>query len=350
MPASRSTPVAAAFALAVCVSSAALKAQQANQIGVDDLAGANRTYSHSTTVPLRRGEVSTVTIVKDFIDLVSFNDVRLEGSGTMSVVDNGRINGGSGMGFLRVRITLGAGVGIGNAVTLRVGSQDTFRFRVVHRGLLTTVTRTPEPSTVAGATPWVTRVVGVDLGNAGLLAMNCHTITYSNRTADGFSATATRANSCNTSNFGSRVDPVSDTDAPSMVNASGNTVSFQFSYLAAGLACASAPGIGPPVLTQPQQGQVFNFLPGTPGTVNIAFSWNLTTQTGIVAPNNEWILTREVGAKGSGIPGQFNSKVVEGVSTTFSVAVPGTHTFTLRAKNCGQAAPSTTVQFNTRFQ
>ncbi len=346
----RATVVAAAFALAVCAPSVALNAQQANQIGVNDFANADRTYTHSTTVPLRRGEVSTVTIVKDFIDLVSFNDVRLEGSGTMSVVGNGRINGGTGMGFLRVRITLGAGVGIGNAVTLKVGSQDTFRFRAVHRGLLTTVTRTPEPSTVAGTTPWVTRVVGVDLGNAELLAMNCHTITYSNRTADAFSATATRANTCNTTNFGARVEPSSDTDAPSMVNASGNTVSFQFSYLAAGLACVSTPGIGAPVLTQPQQGQVFNFLPGTPGTANVTFSWNFTTQTNTAAPNNEWILTRELGAKASGLSGFITSKVVDGLTTTFSVGVPGTHTFTLRAKNCGQPAPSTTVQFSTRYQ
>ena len=348
--------IAAIFALSACALSARVGAQQANQSGVNDFATADRTFAHSAIIPLRRGEASTVTIVKDFIDLVSFNDVRLEGSGTLAVVGNGRINGGSGMGFLRVRITLGSTQAVGGTLNLKVGGGDTFRFRVTHRGLLTAVTHTPEPGTVTAGTPFITRVTGVDLGNAGLLAMPCHTITYANRSADAFSATVTRAGACTTTTFGSRVEPNGENDAISYVNASGNLVTFQVAYLPAGLACVSAPGLGAPTLRQPQQGQVFSFLPGTVGSVTIGFAWDSLTNTNVAAPNNEWILTRQ--SSGTTLSTDITSariqadaaKTVRGLTTTFSVAVPDTYTFTLRAKNCGTNGPATTVQFSTRVQ
>jgi hypothetical protein len=190
------------------------------------------------------------------------------------------------------------------------------------------------------------------MGGVEVAPIQCHTVTHANRSANGVTATITRNASCNTTAFGVALQPVASNDPPSFNLANGNLAGFQFQYAPAGVACISNPNLGAPTVRQPVANSVIQFQSGTLSPANVTITWDSTLNNGTGAPNNEFVITR---------PDRTTSIVtvgpVTGTSTThvgrtatFRFAVPGTHTFSIRAKNCGQTAPSTTVRFSTQYQ
>lgn len=339
---------ASAVAIAVCLPLTDVSAQNNNSIFIDDFAQGARGVPLTTTAPLRRGVTSRVVISKDFIDLVSFSDISLSGGGTMTNLTNGRnVNG---MGMISMNITVPSGQTLGQVMTLKVGGSDQFKFSTVSRGQVTSVTRNPDPSTIAGTTPWTAVIAGTDMGGVEVLPINCHTIAYSNRSANGVTATITRNASCNTTAFGVALRGSATNDPPSYNLANGNLAGFQFQYLPSGVACIGLPNIGAPIIRQPQAGSVIQFSSGTLSPTNITVTWDSLLTSNIPAPNNEFIVTHgEVNALNL-IGTRTVSTTVVGRSVTVKAAIPGKVSVTVKAKNCGLAAPSTTVTFTTRYQ
>jgi len=317
----------------------------AENIAVRDFAG-GRVYTLSQTPPIRRGVTTFVQITKNFIDLVPFNMVSISGAGaTISNLSNGN---NTGTGFIAMSVTVPNSAALGAQITLSVGLSDRFTFRVVSSGLVAAITKNPDPSTIAPGTAWIAAVGGIDLGSpvvdAGALA--CHTVT-TNRRADGVDFTLRRNATCSTSSFLLRLTGSAANDPPSWATSTGAQASFTFSYAPPGVTCTSAPNIGAPQVTQPTNQQLLRFGVGTPSPAPVTIAWQLNTNNGVPAPNNEWVITQSVTVGG------LSSKVitnVTGTSTSLPFAIPGTHSFSIRAKNCGQSAPVTQVTFSTQYQ
>jgi len=112
------------------------------------------------------------------------------------------------------------------------------------------------------------------------------------------------------------------------------------------MTCASVPGIGAPVITSPANGQVFAFAAGANANQSMTIRWNLLTNSQQPAPNNEWLVSAPIAfQKGAAL-----STTVQGTQFTRTFPLPGTYTVSVRAKNCGETAPSTTVSFELKFQ
>jgi hypothetical protein len=177
--------------------------------------------------------------------------------------------------------------------------------------------------------------------------INCHTITYSGRTANAVTARLTHNGSCTTSAFGVALQGSTGDDPPSYNLAAGPLTGFQFKYAIGGLACVNQPGIGQPNIRQPLNNQVITFNSGQPSPANVTIRWDSATVNSIAAPNNEWVVQRLV-PRGT-TSTSLSSTTVKGLSATIAFAVPGTHTVTVRAKNCGESAPGTSVTFTTKY-
>jgi hypothetical protein len=318
----------------------------AENISVGDFAG-NLTYNLSDIPLLRRGVASHIVIRKNFIDLVPFGTVNVSGQGvTLSNLSNGN---SSGTGFLAMDLSVPSSASLGGAVALRVGASDIFQFRVVARGVVSSITKTPDPSSIAPGTQWVVTVNGTDLNTAVPDQITCHTVSTSSRTSSSFNVSVQRGATCNSTTFSFKLKPFGANDPPSFETSGGQSVDFAFSYAPpppSGVTCTSAPNIGTPVITSPANQQVIVFGSGTASPTPVTITWNLTTQPGNVpAPNNEWIVSRS----GTGIKGSPSTTVV-GTSKTFNFTLPGTYTVTIKAANCGQSAPSSSITFSTQRQ
>lgn len=329
----------------------------AQDIVIDDFASGKASFPATTTVPLRRGVTSNAQIIKDLIDLVPFNMVSISGGGTISSINNGRTS--SGKGFIRMNVTVPSGQSLGSIITLKVGLTDQFRFRAVHRGQVSSATASPQPSTITAGTPFTVTVQGTDLGNPVVqtTGLPCHTIAESNRSNTSVRFTLTRLATCTSSQFSFRLTPgAGGNEAPSYPLATGSPAGFSFSYLTppVGLACSSQPSIGAPRITTPAAGQVLVFGSGTSSPTNIVVRWDSVTATNVAAPNNEWIVSRQVRTTVSRTQPTFGfttvSTEVRGLSIALPFTIPGTHTVSIRAKNCGTAAPSSSVTFSTAVQ
>ena len=329
----------------------------AQDIVVDDFGSGTSSFPASSTVPLRRGVTTNVQIIKDFIDLVPFNLVSISGGGTISSISNGRTS--RGKGFIRMNIAVPSGQTTGSTITLKVGLSDQFKFRAVHRGLVTSVASAPQPSTISPGTPFVVTVQGTDLGNPVVRAIPCHSIAESNRTNTSVRFTLTRAAACANTSFSFALAPgTGSAQAPSYPLASGLASGFGFAYQPpppAGLACASAPNIGQPIVRTPAAGQTLVFGSGTSSPTNIQIRWDSLTNSQTPAPLNEWIVTRRVqSTRRTSVPSLTGfvdvQTEVRGLSVSLPFTVPGTQSISIRAKNCGTAAPTTTVSFTTAIQ
>jgi hypothetical protein len=340
--------------LTALVTPAAVGAQN---IVVDDFGSGTTSYSATTTVPLRRGVTTNVQIIKDLIDLVPFNLVSISGGGTISSISNGRTS--SGKGFIRMNIAVPSGQSTGSTITLKVGLSDQFKFRAVHRGLVTSVASAPQPSTITPGTPFVVTVQGTDLGNPVVRAIPCHSIAESNRTNTSVRFTLTRGATCANTSFSFNLAPGTGSgEAPSYPLASGIVSGFAFAYQPpppSGLACASVPGIGQPIVRTPVAGQTLVFGSGTSSPTNILVRWDSLTNSQTAAPLNEWIVTRRVQSvrrtSVTSLTGFTDVQTeVRGLSVLLPFTVPGTQSVSIRAKNCGTTAPTTTVSFTTAIQ
>jgi hypothetical protein len=332
----------------------------AQGINIKDFDDISRNYGLTQTVPIRRGVTSNVRIAKDFIDLVPFNLVSITGGGTVSSISNGRTP--QGKGYIQMNISVPSGQTTGSTITLKVGLSDQFTFQVKHRGLVTALVKAPDPFTVAAGTPWRLTVQGTDLGTPVLstATLQCHTIAIANRTNTSVQFTLTRSATCAATQYTVRlVGQSSGVDAPTYAIANGSFASFSFRYLQPpdpGLTCASAPNIGPTGIQQPAQGQTLVFSSTTASPRNITIRWDSLTAGQVPAPLNEWIVTRRVprtSTRGIGGPsiGFTNLDTnVRGLSVALPFTIPGTHTVTIRAKNCGLAAPTASVTFTTAVQ
>jgi hypothetical protein len=327
-------------------------AQTTNVIVSTDFAGTRRD-GLSSTVLIRRGGKTTVQIIKDLIDLVPFDQVSMLGGGTLDNISNGRTQNGQGMGFISMDITLPSARTVGALFTVKVGLIDRYTFKVVHRGEVASITRTPDPSTIAVTTPWVAAVQGTDIGDVIIRPINCHTINHAGRTANAVTVTLTRSATCNTTAYGVALGGTTGNDAPNYRNANGQDVAFQFQYAPAGVACVSQPSIGATTIRQPQTSQVLQFRPATSSPTNVTIAWDSLTNGTVPAPNNEWLVTEgnaaPIGAIG-GIGNKGFTRTVRGLSTRLSLAIPGTYRVTIKAKNCGQSAPAASVTFSLAYQ
>jgi hypothetical protein len=346
--------------LAVAVIAATLllptvsNAQSSPAIITDDyLGGSSSSHSLTATVPLRRGISTSVKIVKDFIDLVPFELVSISGGGTISSLSNGRTS--QGKGFIAMSVTVPSGQTPGSTITLKVGLNDEFKFKAVHRGEISNITRTPNPSTIAPGTSWNAVVSGVDLGSVALNSLlQCHSVTESNRSNSSVTFRLTKTDGCSTTtNFTAGFRGTASDDPPSYVTPQGGAISIAFSYAPpppTGLACTSDPALGLPNIIAPANGAQLSFLPATTSPVNVTIRWDSLTASNRPAPLNEWIVTaRTVSALGAILVSsggkQATTITVRGLQTTLRLALPDTHTVTIRPKNCGQEAPSRSVTF-----
>ncbi|MEP6733249.1 MAG: hypothetical protein ABJE10_21580 [bacterium] len=316
-------------------------------------------FALTATAKLRRGTTSSVTIVKDFIDLVPFGLINVRNGGTIVSRTNGR--NAQGKGFITVKISVSATQQVGSTITLDVGASDHFNFSVERTGELTAVALAPNPSTVVAGTPVTINVTGTDLGTPALVPIPCHTVTMGNQSATAFTATATRNNSssCATTNgpFAVSVHGSGAND-PVFYTTSQMVSTFPFpAYLIPppppGVTCVSSPGIGRPIVLSPVNAVVITYAAGASPNQPVTIRWNRHTVGNVLAPNNGWIVTTSLKPQpgfptpGFGLPNGadvFDTVVVK----TFTL--PGTHTVTIRAKNCDVPAPSTTVTFELRYQ
>lgn len=329
----------------------------AQDIFVRDFGSAEISYTNGARPKIRRGMTSRVTIVKDLIDLVPFQSVSVTGTGVqIANLNNGRTNNGTGRGFLAMDVTVPATFSTNSTITLNVGLSDRFVMNVVHRGLVSAIVATPQPSTLQAGTPWVATVRGTDLGTmvADLGAASCHGQPTVNRSADTVSFTLVRQATCSTNSFTLSVDPSASDDPPKYVLQTGATPSFNFSYIPpapSGVQCVSNPNLTSPVISAPNNLQTIVFGSATPSPTNIVVRWDSLTVTGQAAPNNEWIVSQVAATLTSLNRSTFKGTVatVKGLSRTFSLAIPGTYKFTVRPKNCGQNALAATVQFTIRY-
>ena len=330
-------------------------------ITVDDFGTGSATFTYTDTPPLRRGVTTRVIIVKDLIDLVSFNDVSISGGGTIGALSNGRTS--QGRGYLAMDVTVPSGQNPGSTITLKVGLIDQFRFKAVRRGLVSSVTANPQPSTLQPGTPWVVTFQGTDIGGAvaNLAGAPCHTsVAGNNQSSTSMQFTLTRSATCATTTFSVRLGPSGGNDPATYNLAAGPVAGLTFSYLPpppAGVACVSDPSVGAPSITAPVTGQVIVFGSGTASPTNITIRWDSLTLNQRQAPNREWIVTRNNASTIGpviGRPTRTSSTTVTipartQPSVTQSFSIPGTHSVSIRAKNCGQSAPTSTVTFSTQY-
>jgi hypothetical protein len=297
-----------------------------------------------------------VKIVKDFIDLVSFGNISVTGSGVqIGSFSNGRTP--SGTGFLSMNVTVPGGFNVGSNITLNVGSSDRFNLRVVRQGLVTSITANPQPSTIQARTPWTATVSGVDIANVtpAFAAPSCHTTSNLTQSATTVTFTVTRNVSCTTNTFQLGVNPsTSNNDPPKYVTSAGQAPGLGFSYQPIGVACTSVPNMGKTIIRTPSAGQVIVFTGGTPSPANITIRWDSLTLNQQAAPNNEWIVAYTPGnTSGGGLLPGTNGKskffTVRGLFKTLPIVIPGTHTVSIQAKNCDVPADVASMSFQTRY-
>jgi len=308
----------------------------------------NPAFYSLPSAKIRRGVTSTVTIVKNLIDLVPFDQIKVHsGSTTISGLSNGRTQS-SGTGFISMKMTVPAGATVGSTVTLDVGFLDHFTFTVQHTGQLSEAPRfQPNPSTVVAGTDIVIKLNnGVDFGNPTIVAL-CHTVSAPAPNTNDFSATLTRQTSgtCATNNgpFSLSVHG-SGTGDPSLYTTAAGTGAFSIpAYLVPPvqqqLTCASVPNISAPTITHPANQQVFTFAQGANASQQLAVIWRKKTSADQLAPNNEWLVT----LAGSGT-------TIRDTVFTRSYPVPGNYTVSVRARNCDTPAGTATVSFSLKFQ
>jgi len=305
------------------------------------------TYPLAGPAKVRRGVTSTVEIVKNLIDLVPFDQIKIHsGPTTISSISNGRTSA-SGTGFIRMSMTVPSGLTAGSTVTLDVGFLDHFSFTVLHEGQLSNAPAlSPSPGTVVAGSAITVTGHGVDFGSPNVVAI-CHNVTMGSHDGDSFTATLVRSSTAGcVSNNGPFTFSVhgSGTGDPTIYSTVGGTTSFQIPAYQIpapppGLACASVPNIDGPVITRPVNQQVFSFAQGANARQQINVIWHKKTTSEQSAPNNDWLVS------------------IAGLTTTvrdtvFSQAylVPGTYTLTIRAKNCDTPAQSSSVSFSLKFQ
>lgn len=305
------------------------------------------TTSLTGTGKLRRGVTSTVVIVKNLIDLVPDGQISVSGGGSLaSGITHGRTNAGEG--FISMKVSVPSGQAINSTITLNVGLLDHFPFSTVHRAQVSAIAFNPNPTTIQGGTPFVLTITGTDFGspNLTLAGTACHSASNVTRTATTFTATLQRLSTCTSLGpFGYTLSSTASGE-PGFYAEGDGTFSFTFGpYVApppTGVACVSAPNIGAPVITAPTNNSTINFFTasGSPQTITIV--WGRNTDNKVAAPDNEWLVT---------VP-TSKTEVLDIVGTSFSprLAVPGSYSVTVRAKNCGTSAPSTTVKFSLKFQ
>lgn len=327
----------------------------AQDIIVRDFGVSEISYANGTLPRIRRGITSRVTIIKDLIDFVPFGLVSVSGTGvTIGALSNGKRS--SGTGFIAMDVTVPAGFNTGSNITLNVGLSDRFNLRVVNRGLVSSITANPLPSTIQAGTPWTATVSGTDLG--GLVPYfavgTCHTTGAPNRSPDVVTFTVTRQATCGTNSFVLNVDRSATNDPPKYVTSAGQAPALGFSYIPpppVGVTCISNPGVGAPSIQAPAQGQAIVFASGTPSPRNITIRWDSLTLTQQAAPNNEWIVSYTPPSSFLRVlPGAKPiTTTVRALSTRLAFDIPGTHTISIRAKNCGQSAPTASRTFITRY-
>lgn len=347
---------------AVLVTALTLSAASAGaqDIFVRDFGSAELSYTNGARPKIRRGMTSRVRIVKDFIDLVSFQDVSVSGTGVrISNLNNGRTNNGTGTGFLAMDVTVPATFSTNSTITLNVGGSDRFVMSVVHRGLVSAIVATPQPSTIQAGTPWVATVRGTDLGTpvADLGTGSCHNAPTVNRFTDSVRYTLVRQATCSINSFTLSVDPSASDDPPKYSLSSGATPSLSFSYIPpapSGVQCVSNPGLSQPVIRAPSNLQTLVFGSATPSPTNIVIRWDSLTNTAQPVPNNEWLVSQvalntTIGGVNGGSTAKGTVFTVKGLFRTFSLAIPGTYKFTVRPRNCGANAVAASVQFTLRY-
>ena len=341
----RLTTLAAVF---VFLSPPALRAQEG--ILVTDFSTPHTpvTYPLAGPAKIRRGVTSTVEIVKNLIDLVPFDQIKVHsGPTTIANKSNGRTSS-SGTGFIRMSMTVPAGVAAGSTVTLDVGFLDHFNFTVQHTGQLSAAPIfSPSPTTVVAGTPITIQLNnGVDFGNPTIVAI-CHSESSPAPNPTAFSATLTRQSSgtCGSNNGPYAVSVHgSGTGDPVVYATAAGTSGFSIpAYLVPPvqqqLTCASVPNIGAPVIARPANEQVFAFATGATPRQQISVVWAKHTRSSQLAPNNDWLVTSE------GVTTTVRDTVF---SRTY--VVPGTYTVGVRAKNCDTSAGSASVTFALKFQ
>lgn len=327
----------------------------AQDIIVRDFGVSEISYANGTLPRIRRGITSRVTIIKDLIDFVPFGLVSVTGTGvTIGALSNGKRS--SGTGFIAMDVTVPAGFNPGSNITLNIGLSDHFNLRVVHQGLVSSITANPQPSTIQAGTPWIATVSGTDLGSAVpiLATPSCHTTSDLTQAANSVTLTLTRQATCGTNTFVLRVNPSANNDPPKYVTSSGQIPALGFSYIPpppVGVTCISNPNVGAPSIQAPAQGQALVFGSGTPSPRNITIRWDSLTTTQQAAPNNEWIVSYTPPSSFLRVlPGaKPTSTTVRALSTRLAFDIPGTHTISIRAKNCGQSAPTASRTFITRY-
>jgi len=301
----------------------------------------------------RRGVTSTVTIVKNFIDLVPDGQINLSGGGTLSPITHGRTSAGEG--FISMKVTVPSGQTVGSTITINVGLVDHFAFSVAPTGMISSIGFQPNPTGIVGGTPFVITVNGTDFATM-LITQSCHAFTNPHATATSFTVTATRTSTC-ASNVGPFTFGVISNSGtpPGFYAKSDGTKSFTFGPYQPNpppptqVICTTAP-VGAPVITAPTANQTIEFSSTSNATQNVTIAWDRNTTPGNVpAPNNVWLVT---------YPTQFNKQgqtlttvtdSVIGNSKTIPFHVPGTYTVSVKAKNCGTPGPSSSVRFSFAF-
>ncbi|HEX6050067.1 MAG TPA: hypothetical protein VFZ21_12390 [Gemmatimonadaceae bacterium] len=321
----------------------------AENIRVVDFAS-SLTYSLTQRPPVRRGVTSSISIKKNFIDLVPFGQVSVSGAGaSISNLDNGT---DGGTGYISMRLTVPSNATLGAVITLSVGLIDRFTFRVVNRGVVASVTKNPDPATLQPGTEWTATVTGTDLGGPGLLTIPCHTVTVPSRSNTSVQYRLRRSATCSTTTFSFRLVPSATNDPPTWTTSSGGGTGFAFSYVPpppTGVTCTSIPNITAPVVTRPLDNQVIVFGSGTASPTRVTVAWEQRTQPGnFLPPNNEWLVTRHTTTQ-LGTTTSTKPVTVTSLSTVLSVAIPEAVTVSVRAKNCGTPGPATTITFSTRY-
>ena len=308
------------------------------------------TIGLTSTGKLRRGVASTVVIVKNLIDLVPDGQISVSGGASLaSGITHGHTS--SGEGFISMKISVPSGQTINSTITINVGLLDHFKFLAVHRAQISGITFNPNPTTIQGGTAFVLTITGTDFGapNLTLIGTACHSVSNVTRTATSFSATLQRLSTCtNLGPFGYTLSSTASGE-PGFYAEGNGAFSFTFGpYVApppTGVACVSVPGIGAPVITAPINNATISFFSasGSPQTVTI--TWNRNTVNNVAAPNNEWLVTLPTTTLSRG-----GTLDIVGTSVGPKFPVPGTYTVSVKAKNCGTAAPSASVTFTLKFQ
>jgi hypothetical protein len=338
-------------AVVVSLSPPVLRAQEG--IFVTDFAGtAPQQYSLAGPAKIRRGVTSTVQIVKNLIDLVPFDQIKVHsGPTTIAQKTNGRTSSGTGFIQFTLIVPPGPTQQIGSTITIDVGFFDHFNFTVERMGMIANPQLVENPATVVAGTQIHITVAATDIGTPEIL-MHCHSATI-NQAGNSFTATVTRLSTptCSSTNgpftFGVHGTAPGD---PSVFATSAGVRNFPFpAYLVPPpplrATCASVPGIGRPLIVRPLNQQVIEFPAGATARQEVAVVWGSRAEGSQVAPNNDWIVTL-VGAT----PLDNRTQTVRDTVFQHAYPLPGTYTVTVRARNCDTDSPSSSVSFQLKFQ